>query len=155
MREEISRIKTNESRLKKQAILLGEMADSRYAFAGTLRAIHSYTDLNASTMRNAHLYFLIRIWPIASKVIGLLSSFLSIVLISVEVLGLFNTQIDEYFKEIISKKDSTLLNVFWISLFIYQIVCVHVAIFRFKFAGFYNLYWGHQTDATSLLYSGM
>jgi hypothetical protein len=155
MREEISRIKTNEARLKKRAVLLGEMADSRYAFSGTLGSIQSYSELNASTWRNLHLFFLIRVWPSASKVIGLVSCVLSAVLIGVEVLGLLNAQIDEYFKEVISKRDSTLLNVLWISLFVYEIVCVHVAIFRFKFTGFYNLYWGQQTDATSLLYSGM
>lgn len=115
----------------------------------------SIAGFSPSTSNRLRIKFVLNIWPSLSRFLGIFSAVLSCVLILIEVLGLCNKQIEEFLKSIISRRDNWVVASLSLTIFCYAIFSVHFAVFRFKFSGFYNLYYNHQTDTASLLYSGM
>jgi len=154
LREEITRLKMKQLSLSKKAILIEDVMDSTYMISSRSSGMFPSPGKNGEASRKLLIRFYITVWPWLSKVLGVICAILSTVLILIEVLGLCNKQIDEYLRDIISRRDNWIVSIFSLIIFGYAIFCVHFAVFRFKFTGFYNLYYGQQTDSASLLYSG-
>lgn len=155
LREEVSRLKMKQILLGREAILIEDMMDSGYLFDQKVGPNGKKITLFNDPLRSIEMRFRMRVWPCLSKGLGIFTAVLSVALINIEVLGLFNKQIDDYLRSIISRRDNWIIATISLLIFGYAIFCVHYAVFRFKFAGFYNLYYGKQTDTASLLYSGL
>ena len=154
MKEEMSRLKRKEATLSKKAMFLEDVVDSLYLSNHKIRGVMATLSDN-STSHLFKIKFVVRVWPWLSRAVGVLSAVLSLLLITVEVLGFCNKQIDDYFREMISQRDNWFVAGLSLAIFGYAILCVHFAVFKFKLTGFYNLYSNKQTDSSSLLYSGM
>lgn len=154
MKEEMSRLKMKEATLTKKAMFLEDVVDSLYLSNHKIRGVMATLSDN-STSHIFKIKFVISVWPCLSRAIGVLSAVLSLLLITVEVLGFCNKQIDDYFRDMISQRDNWFVAAVSLAIFGYAILCVHFAVFKFKLTGFYNLYSNKQTDSSSLLYSGM
>lgn len=139
-----------------RAVFIEDLLDSTCAFSTSMRGVTtSITNFTPSTTTRLRINFVLNVWPSLSKFLGVMSAILSCTLILIEVLGLCNKQIEEYLKSIISRRDNWVVATISMTIFLYAIFSVHFAVFRFKLSGFYNLYYEHQTDTASLLYSGM
>lgn len=139
-----------------RAVFIEDLLDSTSSYNTTIREVAtSIANFRPSTATRLRIKFVLNIWPSLAKFLGIVSAILSCVLIAVEVLGLCNKQIEEFLKSIISRRDNWVVASISLTIFLYAIFSVHFAVFRFKFSGFYNLYYEHQTDVASLLYSGM
>lgn len=156
LREEISRLKMKQQCLIDRAVFIEDLLDSTSTFNTTIKEVAtSISNFRPSTITKLRIKFVLNVWPGMSKFLGIVSAVLSCLLILVEVLGLCNKQIEEFLKTIISRRDNWVVATISLTIFLYAIFSVHFAVFRFKFSGFYNLYYHHQTDTASLLYSGM
>ena len=156
LREEITRLKMKQQCLIDNAVFIEDLLDSTYTFNSSMKDVTtSITNFNPSTSTRLRIRFMISIWPNLAKILGIVSAILSCLLILIEVLGLLNKSIEEFLKGIISRRDNWAVATISLTIFCYAIFTVHFAVFRFKFSGFYNLYYDHQTDTASLLYSGM
>jgi LMBR1-like membrane protein len=156
LREEISRLKMKQRSLISQAVFIEDLLDSTCTLEGTVKDMANSVPHFTPTLANRfRIAFTLTVWPCLSKVIGTACAILSSFLILIEVLGLCNKSIEDYLRGIISRRDNWAVASISVVIFCYAIFCVHLAIFRIKFSGFYNLYYGHQTDTASLLYSGM
>ena len=133
-----------------------DLLDSTCTFNCAMKDVAtSITNFKPSASTRIRIGFVIYIWPSVSRFLGVISAILSCTLILIEVLGLCNKQIEDFLKDIISRRDNWIVATISLTILCYAIFSVHFAVFRFKFSGFYNLYYNHQTDTSSLLYSGM
>lgn len=154
--EELSRLKMQKAHLSDKAVLMEDILESVSHYKTRGSGLSSFSDSSGkSVYKKLRIKYNLKVWPYLARALGILSAILSLLLIFIEVLGLCNKQIDEFLKEIISKRDNLVISSLSLLIFGYAILCVHFAVFRFKFTGFYNLYYGQQTDAPSLLYSGL
>lgn len=156
LREEISRLKMKQKCLISQAVFIEDLLDSTCTLESTVKDMANSVPHFTPTLANKlKIAFTLTVWPCLSRVIGVACAVLSSLLILIEVLGLCNKSIEDYLKSVISKRDNWAVAAISLAIFCYAIFCVHLAMFRIKFSGFYNLYYEHQTDTVSLLYSGM
>lgn len=156
LREEISRLKMKQKGLIKTAVFVEDLLDTTCTLEGAVKDMaNAAPHFTPSLANRLKIAFTLSVWPCLSKVIGVTCAILSSLLILIEVLGFCNKSIEDYLKSIISRRDNWAVATISLVIFCYAIFSVHFAVFRFKFNGFYNLYYGHQTDTASLLYSGM
>lgn len=143
-----------EQTMSKRAMFLEDLVDSSYMSHQKIRGVMA--SLNDNSSKNIlKIKFMMKVWPMLSRIIGVFAVTMSLLLITVEVLGFCNKNIDTFLREIISRRENWAVASLSLMIFGYAIICVHFAVFKFKLSGFYNLYSNKQTDSASLLYSGM
>ncbi len=100
----------------------------------------------------------IKLWPIISKVLGVLFGLLSIIIIMSEgSLGLpstYDKSVFHFFKNLSSGTYAHAM-VHTLLLMGYLCFCTFYGIFNFKVSGFYGLYPYHQTEPSNLVYSAL
>jgi len=157
---DVTRLRTREYLLRKKAIFIEDLVDCKNAINPIssprgMEIFRSEAAWNTSCWKSMVYRYHIQAKPLLIKFSAGLFIIMSAMILFCEVLGMMYQSIEDWVRTYLILHDSKLINGIWFSLFIYTIFCVHFSIFRFKIAGFYNLYSDRQTDPSSLLYSGM